>query len=180
MIRRAKLSYLIGCNMRKISRIILPILFIGYLAFSMITLSDLERDGSDPYHNKAKVHKYAINTPERFDCEKINEILNHTVVMDSTLMQIITREDGIYLRADVINSCNKKIIALLKCSPGDIKKLRHEKINRGFLTANIFKIEEVNPIAQSDSLDGTTIFIATEKTTILTGEFLSFIEKKIS
>jgi hypothetical protein len=166
--------------MRKISSIILPLLFIGYLAFSMITLSDLERDSSDPYHKKVMAEKFELNSPEQFDCAKINEILNHTVVMDSTLMQVITRDDGVYLKTEVINSCDKKIIALLKCSSEDLKNLRHHKINRGFLTANIFKIEELNPVAQSDSLDGKTVFITTEKITILTGEFLSFVEKKIS
>ncbi|MFA5805460.1 MAG: hypothetical protein WC879_12535 [Melioribacteraceae bacterium] len=174
--------------MKKPTQYFFNIFILGYILFSFFTLTNClknsHNDGQSysqlQQQNKETVqqliNEYRANT---LDCKKINSILNQKVVIDSTIIGVLERRDGYYLKALINNSCEQKIYAILKCSSKIPDHYRSLKSNRAYIVASINKVDNIKTIAEADSLDGRSNFINGNNSILLTENCLALAETPI-
>jgi hypothetical protein len=168
----------------KILKSIPQFLILSYITFSFLTLTNCTNRHNDDISYDQFVQKNREtarrlvhqNKAELFDCKQIDFILNKTVVADSTVTGTINKNGKYYLKASINNSCGEKIFTMLSC-PGKIyDQYNNGRSNHIILAAKITKIEKLNPIAETDSLDGKSVYLSGNTSILLTGECLAFAE----
>ncbi len=164
----------------------IPQLFIlCYIVFSFFTLTNCTNkhdNGNLSYDQFVLKNRETAqrliqqNNAELFDCKQLKFILNKTVVADSTIIGTVKRNGNYFLKALINNSCGKNIYTTLTCSEEIIERYSKTKSNHVFLAAKITKIENVNTIAEVDSLDGRSVYLNRNNSVMLFGECLAFAE----
>lgn len=184
LIKKAK-HKLIQSLSEKILKSIPKIFILSYVIFSLLTLTNCTKQHNndnisfDQFVLKNRETAQQLvqqNNAELFDCKQIDFILNKTVVADSTIIGTIKRNGSYLLKAVINNSCGKNIYTTLTCSEEIIKLYSKIKSNHVFLAAKITKIENVNTIAEVDSLDGKSMYLNRNNSVMLSGECLAFAE----
>lgn len=169
----------------KILRSIPNFFILGYIVFSFLTLTDCtnkhdnDNISYDQFILKNRETAQRLiqqNNAELFDCMQLNFILNKTVVADSTIIGTFKRNGNYFLKALINNSCGKNIYTTLACSEEIIIRYNSTKSNHVFLAAKITKIENVNTIAEVDSLDGRSVYLNRNNSVMLSGECLALAE----
>lgn len=168
--------------MRFFSKILPNVLVLGYVAISLLSLSNCT--SKDDYTTNDRLNSAKQKTAslllQKYNAELFNinseQILNHTVVLDSTLIGIIEKEGQYFLRAKVKLKGNKKYFAELKCSPEIVDLYRRTKSNSVFIAAIISRIDDCSRFAETDSLDGKNSQLNLGKSILLGGECLAIVE----
>lgn len=184
MKRKAKLKLIIPV-IEKVFKCIPKLFVLIYVIFSLVTLtncSNRHNNGNISYDQFVQRNQETAqqliqqNNAELFDCKQIDFILNKKVVADSTIIGTIKKNGSYYLKALINNSCGKNICTTLNCSEEIVDRYNKTKSNHVFLAAKITKIENVNTIAEVDSLDGRSIYLNRNNSVMLSGECLAFAE----
>ncbi len=174
---------------KRILKSIPKFFILGYVVFSFLTLTncsnkhDYDSISYDQFvlRNREKAQLLVQqNNAELFNCKQIEFILNKTVVADSTVIGTFKRNGNYFLKALINNPCGKNIYTTLACSEEIIKRYNSIKSNHVFLAAKITKIENVNTIAEVDSLDGKSMYLNRNNSVMLSGECLAFAEIPIN
>ena len=161
------------------------IFVLSYVVFSLLTLTNCSKQHSNNeisydqfvQKNRETAQQLAYqNNAEIFDCKQIDLILNKTIIADSTIIGTIKRNGNYFLKALINNSCNKNIYTTLACSEEIIERYNKIKSNHVYLAAKITKIENINTIAEVDSLDGRSVYLNRDNSVMLSGECLAFAE----
>lgn len=184
MKRKAKLKF-IQLLSEKILKSIPKIFVLSYVIFSLLTLTNcIKQHNNDSISYDQFVQRnqetaqqlIQQNNAELFDCKQIDFILNKRVVADSTIIGTFKRRGNYFLKALINNSCSKNIYTTLTCSEEVVERYNSIKSNHVFLAAKITKIENVNTIAEVDSLDGKSIYLNRNNSVMLSGECLALAE----
>ena len=171
--------------MKKSIQYLFNILIPCYILISLLTLTNCSKNSNDNEQSYTQFQQQNKETARKlinefhanvFNCKQINSILNQKVVMDSTIVGIVERGDGYYLKASINNLCDRKIYAILKCSSKIMDYYENIKSNRAFVVASINKVDNINSIAEADSLDGKSNFINGNNSILLTAECLALAE----
>ncbi|NJD23464.1 MAG: hypothetical protein FIA82_12485 [Melioribacter sp.] len=159
------------------------IFVLSYVVFSLLTLANCSNKHDNISYdqfilrNRETAQQLAYqNNAELFDCKQIDFILNKSVVADSTIIGTIKRNGNYFLKALINNSCDKNIYTTLACSEEIIERYNKIKSNHVYLAAKITKIENINTIAEVDSLDGRSVYLNRDNSVMLSGECLAFAE----
>jgi hypothetical protein len=171
--------------MKKPTQYFFYIFILGYLLFSFFTLTNCSKNSHNDKQSYSQFQQQNKETARRlikeyrantFDCKKINFILDQKVVIDSTIIGVLEKRDGYYLKALINNSCEQKIYAILKCSSKILNHYESLKSNRAYIVASINKVDNVNNIVETDSLDGKLTYLQGNNSILLTGECLAIEE----
>lgn len=168
--------------MRSFSKILLNVPVLTYVAVSLITLSNctkIEDSTTIDRLNSAKQKTVSLLL-HKFDAEIFNinskQILNRTVVLDSTLIGIVENEGQFFLRAEVKLKGSKKYFVELKCSPEIVDSYYRTKSNSALIAAKISRIDDCSTFAETDSLEGNMSQFNLGKSILLSGECLALVE----
>ncbi len=173
-------------NHHRIEKILknIPQLFIlCYIVFSFLTLTNCTNKHDNISYdqfvlrNREEAQRLVRqNNAELFNCTQMDFILNKTIVADSTIIGTVKKNGNYFLKALINNPCGKSIYTTLACSEEIIERYNSTKSNHVFLAAKITKIENVNTIAEIDSLDGKSMYLNRNNSVMLSGECLAFAE----
>lgn len=168
--------------MRLFSKILPNVLVLGYVAISLLSLSNCTSKNdytTNDRLNSAK-QKTATLLLQKYNTELFNinseQILNRPVVLDSTLIGITEKGGRYFLRAEVNLNSSKRCFAELKCSPEIVDSYRRTKSNSVFIAAIISRIDDCSRFAETDSLDGKNSQFNLGKSILLGGECLAISE----
>jgi hypothetical protein len=157
-------------------------LILAYVAVSLITLSNCTKtnDSSTVEQLKSAKQKIANLLMQKFDaeifCAGSEQILNHPVLLDSTLIGITKKDGGYLLKAQINAGDSKKYFAELKCSREIADSYSRTKSNSVFIVAKISRIDDYLLLAEADSLDGKRSQFNIGKSILLSGECLALAE----
>lgn len=158
---------------------------LGYVLFSFLTLTNCSKNSSYEEQSYSQLQLQNKETSKRlidqyhaktFDCKEINSILNQKVILDSTIVGVIERSDGVYFKASIKNSCKQSIYAILKCSPEILDQYENLKSNHVFIVASISKVDNIRTISEIDSLDGKSNFVNDNNSILLTADCIAIEE----
>ena len=167
---------------KKISRLILGSLFLGYIAFSLITLPACsgKKDGSSYELQLANKNDTAKQLIRKFGAElfagNISGIQNKTVVLDSIVLGIKESSGDYYIKARVKSGRSDKYYAELKCTKEIAEQFHYTKSSAAYLAAKIKRVDSYNLIAEADSIDGSKSDLHIGKIILLSGECLALAE----
>lgn len=167
-----------------ISKLIPKILFVSYVLFSFISLSDCSRREDDFSSLERMESKKAESVrwlaakydAEPFDCGILQEQLYKSVILDTTVIGVIKKGNGSYLRARINTDCKEKYFAELFCDEEIIEKFKRTTTNSILLVADIKSVSEQDFFIDADSLGGKTASIGKERICLIQGDCLAILE----
>jgi len=170
--------------MKNIFKYLIKLFLAGYFSISIFSLNNC----TNAKNEELSYYSYKqsnIDTAKKllydykaqlFDCNNINEALNKSVLLDSTIINSQNNGDYGFLKTVVNNSCGRKIYAYLKCSKEQLNHYSQFISNHAFVVAKINKIDSIKTIAEADSLGDKTIYIKGNNSILLTAECLALQE----
>lgn len=171
--------------MKNLRKIFLSGFILGYIIISFlynpnyVQKSTLYDQSFEQFQNmnrqKARLLLNEYNA-EMFDCNNTGRLLNKTIVLDSTIVGISGHDGKYFLKASIRSDCDKKVYAMIKCSLKVMQQYNRGRSNHAFITAVINKVENINTIAEADSLDGDSAYLKTGSSILLTGDCLALTE----
>jgi hypothetical protein len=169
-------------------KILLRIIFVGYVGFSFLTLAncvDKENDFSSLDRIKRQKNYSASYLSSRFDADVFNgkslaSLLGKNVVFDTTIIALQKENSDWLLKAEINVESKTKFYAILKCNSELADKYKLTSSNKMLLAARINSFNEYNLLADADSLIGKKSLMNTGKSILLHGECLAMIENKYS
>jgi len=167
---------------KRLSRILLFVLFSVYLGFSLISLTGCGK-GNDRLSFEQQIDKrsHAVRVLEekfaakRFKCTSQN-LINKIIILDTLILGIRKDHNDYIIRAKINGGCNKKYFAELTCSKDVADQFNETKSNYSILAAKIDKVLESNVLAEVDSLGGEESHFNIGNAVLLTGECLALAE----
>ncbi|MBS3944302.1 MAG: hypothetical protein KGZ42_02290 [Melioribacter sp.] len=155
----------------------IKLLFILYTLFSLISLSNCTKNRDDYTtldqinNNKAESIRLLSSkyNAEPFECSAIEKLVNKSVVIDTTVICIVKKENDNYIRAEIKSDCKVKYYAELLCNEQIIQEFNRTKSYSLLLVADIKGIAQQNYVINADSLSGEESHLGSEKVYLLFG-----------
>ncbi|HOI28783.1 MAG TPA: hypothetical protein PLZ15_03405 [Melioribacteraceae bacterium] len=160
------------------------LLFVSYVLFSFISLSNCTRD-EDEFSSLERIESNKAESvsllsakydAEPFDCKALEKQLHKSVILDTTVIGIIKKGNGNYLKARINTDCKEKYFAELFCDEEIIEKFNRTKTNSMLIVADINRVSAMDLIIDADSLSGKSAFIGREKICLIQGDCLAILE----
>lgn len=160
------------------------LLFVSYVLFSFISLSNCTRD-EDEFSSLERIESNKAESvsllsakydAKPFDCKALKEQLHKSVILDTTVIGIIKKGNGNYLKARINTDCKEKYFAELFCDEEIIENFNRTKTNSMLIVADINRVSEMELIIDADSLGGKSAFIGREKICLIQGDCLAILE----
>lgn len=117
---------------------------------------------------------------EVFDGSATVELLNKNVVLDSNIVSVQKINDEYLIKAEINIDSDKKYYAYLKCDDAVIEKFYNTKTNKVLIAAKINSFNEVDMLADADSLSGGKSLVNLGKSILLYGECLALVENSFT
>lgn len=169
-------------TLKKFSKVVINSLLLGYIGFSLISLSACSKKGEESFFDELlrERNETAETLLHEFDAQmfpcKLEEIFRRPVVLDSVIISIIKNKEDYFIRARINANCDKKYYADLKCCSEIVGQFNKTKSNYAFIAAKITKVDNYNLVAEADSLEGAKSQFILGDAILLTGECLALAE----
>lgn len=170
----------------RISQIGLKFLLVFYTIFSILSLSNCKKsEDENSSLDLIKINKIEsiqfLSTKYNaipFDCSIIEDLVNKSVVLDTTVIGIVKRGNENYIKAQIKSDCKSKYFAELSCSEKIIQEFGLTKSNSILLVAEIKSIIKQDYAVKADSLYGKETHLGTEQVSLLLGNCLAILENE--
>ena len=169
-------------------KITVRILFIGYVAFSILSLPGCKKE-TDENSTLDEIKIRQMDSVKLlmaefdalpFDCNRPELCLDKTVIIDTTAVNIVRMGNRFLLRAEVKSSCKEKIIAELECNERITDEFNTTKTGSLTMAVNISSLTTEDYPLVADSQGGGRMNLGNLKVIMLRGECLAIIESSIN
>lgn len=137
-------------------------------------------DYADYYNNSVVQLKtrhnprFVSNLPNILPSADLNDLLNSTIVIDTTSVASYKRGEEYFLKAGGINQ--DKFLCDLKCSEAIYNAIRNSESGHFLIALKVASVKSERNIVELDSIDNKSLFVDNGRNIVLAGECLEAVE----